>query len=306
MKKIKYQGGLTKLIASKIGEKNRGEFAKHIELELPSILKGMGKKDILIEIASFSSSRDFYEQVLSILSFLRYVGVPICWTVYSDGSHNDRQINLLTSNFAFVRVVKEDWVNTEKRKSLLKPELLAYKDHLLEYARNKPLGRKVFYYLNHPIKHPTLFLDSDVLFYTKASALQLILNEEAKGWYLPDAGWGCLDSRYLKNTGEQAYQLNGGVVLVNKEFENIKDGLEFLGSLNFEYEYFTDQNIFHILSRCNSFLPLDPRIFILNSEDQFDFSYVFPRDTMALRHYTGPVRHKMWQKKWKWHLSISN
>jgi hypothetical protein len=47
---------------------------------------------------------------------------------------------------------------------------------------------------------------------------------------------------------------------------------------------------------------LDPRQFIIDTEDQFDFSMKYHPGDMAMRHYTGPIRHKMWQKGWKWHF----
>ena len=60
----------------------------------------------------------------------------------------------------------------------------------------------------------------------------------------------------------------------------------------------------HILLIDNEFMPLDPRRFILDSGDQFDFSYLLPFDKIAIRHYTGPVRHKMWQAGWRNQLKI--
>ncbi|WP_026463751.1 hypothetical protein [Adhaeribacter aquaticus] len=305
MGKIKYQGGLTKLITSKIGNKNKLKFAEYIDKNLPHLGKSIGSKPVQMEVISFSSNKDFYDQILSILSYLRYLGKPISWTIYSDGSHTTQQINLLKSGFDFVEIKGQEWENVNKLPDNCKPALKLYEPQLLHYAKNVPLGKRLFYYLNHEIKYPTLFLDADILFYDKATVFDLILQEDVNGWFLPDDGWGCLDSRYIKTTPKQMYQVNGGFFLINKELANLTEGLEFLKSLNFEYEYFSDQNVFHILFRENGFMPLDPRIFILNSNDQFDFSYLYPKDQMAIRHYTGPVRHKMWQKDWNWQLSLS-
>ncbi len=304
MKKIKYQGGITKLIASKIAGKNKKKFATYIDQNLSSLVKELGNKFIQVDLVSFSSKKDFYEQVLSILSFFRYVGSPNSWIIYSDGSHTRKQINILESGFEFVKVKLWDWDNASKLPDNTKDVLLPYKNILFDYAKKMPLGRKLYYYLNHSVNMPTIFLDSDILFYQKSSILKIVLDEKVDGWYMLDPSWGCLDSRYKQKNSEQPYQLNGGFVIVNKELPNLIDGLEFLKSLNREYEYFTDQTIFHILSRCNDFRPLDPRIFIISTEDQFDFNYINKTDNIAVRHYTGPVRHKMWQKDWRWQLSI--
>jgi len=302
MRKLKYQGGLTKMILSELGKKNKKEFAIIINQNLNSLRHKLHGEPIQMAIVSFSCFNDFYEQTLSILSFLRYVGTPISWTLYSDGTHTSKQIQLLKSAFEFIEVKMTD---LEKLNNNCKEVLLPYIDHLLHYAKKQPLGKKLFFYLNHHLKSPTLFLDSDILFYNKASIFNLLLNDSVNGWYLPDTDGGCLDSRYKAKNWNGLYQVNSGFFLLNREMADLKEGLEFLKSLDLAYEYFSEQNTFHILFRCNSFMPLDPRIFILNNDDQFDFSYLYPKEKMAIRHYTGPVRHKMWQRDWKWQLSLS-
>jgi hypothetical protein len=301
MKKIKYQGGLTKLITSSIGRRNKTRFAKFIEQNLPSLRNKMEGQALQLDVVSFSSSKDLYEQVLSILSFLRYAGTPASWTIYSDGSHTANQIDLLNKGFEFIKIEIQEIVD----KTSLKPGLFPYKNELKHYAQMQPLGKKLFHYLNHRITKPTLFLDSDILFYNKAFEFDMILNSDVPGWYLPDKEWGCLDSRYKATYQKELNQVNSGFFLLNEELKDLKEGLEFLNNLDQQYEYFTEQSVFHILFKKNGLIPLDPSIFILDSEDQFDFSYLYPKEEIALRHYTGPVRHKMWQKGWKWQLSLS-
>lgn len=305
MRKLKFQGGLTKLITSKLGDKNKKRFAEYIAHNLIALRKNVVSEPIAIDVVSFSSKKDLCDQVLSILSFLRYAGEPLSWTLYSDGSHTREQIAHLEQSFSFLKVQQYDWDQASDIPCTLKETLIPYRSELFDYAKTKPLGKKAFYFLNHAIKHPTLFLDADILFYKKASVFKLILKEKVNGWFLPDPSWGCLDTRYKQQHSEELYQLNGGFVLMNHEPAHLSEALGFLKSLNYTYEYFTDQTIFHILSRYNNFMPLDPRTFILNSADQFDFSYLHPREKMAIRHYSGPVRHKMWQKDWKWQLSLS-
>lgn len=304
MGKVKYQGGITKLITTLTGKRNKKKFVEFINNNLESVIKQMSANLIDISLVSFSSNKDFYDQILSILSFLRYVGVPANWIIYSDGSHTSEQINLLTTGFEFVKVELPDVSNKDIVKLNTKESLLPFIEYLLDYAEKFPLGKKLYFYLNHSIEKPTLFLDSDILFYKNAPIINILLREEVNGWYIPDYEWSCLDSRYKAYNSEQLYQVNTGFFILKKELENIVKGLDFLKSLNFQYEYFSEQTTFHILFRDNSFMPLDPRRFVLNSGDQFNFSYLFSREKMAIRHYTGPVRHKMWQRDWKWHLSL--
>lgn len=308
MRKIKYQGGFTKHITSKIGKNNRKKF--NALINTPGKLAELCKKinelpDVNMDIVSFSSSDDFSEQTLSILSYIKYVGTPASWTIYSDGSHTSEQINLLETTIRFVKIKKIDLLNELEVSNNLKSTLMPWQNELLHYANNEAFGKKLFYYMNHPVKKQTLFLDSDILFYNKASVLIYQLNKEINGYFLPDIEWGTLDSRYLQKNTPQLYQVNGGFYIANKEISFINDALDYLKDLNGKYEYFSEQTAMHVLLLGNYFMPLDPRIFILNTDDQFDFSYLFFPEKIAIRHYTGPVRHKMWQKDWKWQLSIT-
>jgi hypothetical protein len=308
MKKFPGQGGLTKKTTIAIGKSNRKKFANEVALGLSKLVKQVcQKKPIAMEVASFSSFNDYQEQLLSILSFVRYVGIPIKWTLYSDGSHSQEQIEQLEHSFDFLKVVKGiNWSEIQSLKGLCKEDLEPYENYLIDYAKKFPLGKKLFYYLNHVIENPTLFIDSDILFYEHANVLELILTEkpQAKGWFMPDVGWGCLDSRYKVTNTEQVYQVNSGFIFANAAFEHLKESLEFFKTYDFTYEYFSEQTVYHHLLKDNEYMPLTPKIFILDSADQFDFSYLFTPKQMAVRHYTGPVRHKMWQKNYKWHLGL--
>jgi len=207
--------------------------------------------------------------------------------------------------FKFVQLVLIRLSDVTELPDLYDVRLTEFTKELLHYSKTKHLGKKVFFYLNHPITIPTIFLDSDILFYSGfKKGIKLISTEEANGWFLPDTNWGCLDSRYLATHEEQVYQVNGGFYIANKSIDNIEQALSFLRSLDFTYEYFTDQTIMHIYCKENKFSPLDSRMFIINTDDQFDFSYRFKPNEIAIRHYTGPVRHKMWQKSFRWHLGI--
>lgn len=307
MIKLPGQGGITKKIATALGKVNREKFTKKIEHKLSKLLEKVNrKKPIAMEVASFSSFNDYPEQLLSILSFVRYVGIPVKWTLYSDGSHTQQQINQLENSFNFVTIKSIDFAELSSIEGLCCDELKPYHKYILEYAQNHAFGKRLFYYLNHLIKSPTLFIDSDILFYENANVFEIMISEKPNmnGWFIPDAVWGCLDSRYKATYSEQTYQVNAGLMFVIKKFENYKKALDFYKVLDSKYEYFSEQTIINILLKENNFMPLPPKTFILNSGDQFDFSYLYKPKQMAVRHYTGPVRHKMWQKGYKWHLGL--
>jgi len=306
MRKIKGQGKLTKLFASKIAAYNKSVFTKYISKgeNLKHLCEGLNiNQSIHLQVVSFSSTYDFSEQVLSILSFIKYAGQPVSWTVYSDGTHSKTQISLLELSFSFIKVVCIENFESYIGKNI-NSALLPYKKELIAYAKVVPLGKRMFFYLNFDIAQPTLFIDSDIIFYEKAKFLKPLINENYNGWFLPDSDWGCLDSRYKSLQTPQPYQVNGGMFLINKNLKYLPTGMDFFCSLGNKYEYFSDQNVFHILLLANGFMPFDPRIFVLDSGDQFDIAYSHKVEEMAVRHYTGPVRHKMWQRDWKWHLSL--
>lgn len=307
MKKLPGQSGITKKITTTIATTNRTKFRKLVDDNLEVIIKDINcQKKIEMEVVSFSSNNDYSEQLLSILSFLRYVGKPITWTIYSDGSHTDKQKEQVSKEMDFVTIKNINWDEVISLEELCCDVLKPYQNYILDYANNHAFGKRLFYYLNHPINHPTLFIDSDVLFYEKANVFDVLINEEPKsnGWYMPDIGWGCLDSRYKASHSQQIYQVNAGLMFVLKKFDNYKRSLDFYKVLDFKYEYFSEQTIINILLKENSFMPLTPESFILDAGDQFDFSYLYNPKQMAVRHYTGPVRHKMWQKNYKWHLGL--
>lgn len=309
MRKLPGQGGITKKITTAIGKSNRAKFLKQVESNFSNLLVKINPKEsITMEVVSFSSFNDFPEQLMSILSFVKYIGIPLKWTIYSDGSHTETQRKQITSRFDFVTIESFDWEGVTTIEELCCNDLKPYHKYILDYARNHAFGKRLFYYLNHPLNHPTLFIDSDVLFYEKANVFEILIKEDPKanGWYMPDNVWGCLDSRYVAIHSEQMYQVNAGLMFVLKRFDNYKKSLDFYKVLDCKYEYFSEQTIINILLKENSFMPLTPKTFILDSGDQFDFSYLYHPKQMAVRHYTGPVRHKMWQKDYKWHLGLKN
>jgi hypothetical protein len=307
MSTIKGQGTVIKALATKAAARNKQRFLTYINEKgnLQQLSESL-TNGVLIDtqVVSFSSSYDFGEQTLSVLSFVKYVGTPIAWTVYSDGTHTTQQITLIESCFPFLKVIEIEF-NDFYIQQHIKPILLPYKDDFINYANSFPLGKKLFLYLNFPIHNSTFFLDSDVLFYAKSSCLSDLIKEDVNGWFLPDAEWGNLDQRYVEKTAPQHYQVNSGLFLVNKEINEFTEALSFFQQLKQQYHYFSEQSVIHILLLSNNFMPFDPRIFVLNSGDQFDFSYMYEKDAIASRHYTGPVRHKMWQRDWKWHLSLA-
>lgn len=289
-KKLKYQGGITKLLCMKLAEWNKKRFRKDIlkSNRLPAF-----KIDkVNFDMISFSGAASFEDQFLSIYSFVYYAGIPLSWTIYSDKSYNKEHKDIFRTKFPFVSII--DW-------------------DIYDYSGNKLLGdylsvchlaKKLNVITSHNYQRQTLYLDSDIVFYKNISTY---LNSKLldKGfWYASDTMWGNV-SKHFSIERESIYPLNSGLLILNNEF-NMELIFRYLESLKGEYQYFSEQLSFEYAFRKQSGKILDPRQFIIDTGDQFDFSSKYIPDTMAMRHYTGPVRHKLWQYGWHWHFRNNN
>lgn len=286
-KKIKYQGGITKMICQKRAERNKKSFRKGLAaIDISSLAN---TKQVDFEIISFSGAASFEDQVLSIFSFLVYAGVPAKWIIYSDKSYTEEQKQVFKSKFPFVSIVDWDVFDIVKESKTLS-----------DYLKECHLGKKLNVIMGHPYNGQTIYLDSDILCYSNISSY-LSSGLLSKGlWYAPDPMWGDV-AGYFEIKRESIYPLNSGFLILNDKF-NTGDILEYFESLEGKYHYFSEQSSFEYAFRKQNANMLDPRQFVIDSSDQFDFSTKYYPDSMAMRHYTTPVRHKIWQNGWKWHL----
>jgi hypothetical protein len=284
-RKIKYQGGITKALCQKQAERNKAIFSKNVQAI--DISKNVKPNLVDFDVISFSGSAGFEDQVLSIYSFIVYAGTPLRWTIYSDGSYNDEQKQLFKKQFAFADIVEWDVYPHVQNNSLLGDYHLAKKLNVI---------------IGHPYKQQTIYVDSDVVFY-KNIAQYLNSGLLSNGlWYAPDTMWGNVDG-YFKNKVSSIYPLNSGQMILNSSLKS-DDIYEYLEGLNGNYHYFSEQSSFEYAFRKQNANLFDPRQFIIDTSDQFDFGMSYYPDNIAMRHYTTPVRHKIWQKGWKWHLGI--
>jgi hypothetical protein len=248
------------------------------------------------DLVSFSGTRDLAEQCLSILSFTSWMGPPRRWTIYSDGTHEPWQKEALQRLGRFV-----DFHEWDHRVGQMEPSA----QFVREYARHPvqhAMGKRLCAYSTHPLEAPTLFLDSDIAFYAKARDLLRAAMAERPHWFLPDVDWGCLDSRYMKEHSRAMYQMNGGFYLISPGF-SWHPVIEALRSYSPDFEYFSDQTSYHIGFLSQGAFPFDPRRFIIDTSDQFSFGTPYLPGEIAMRHYTGPVRHKLWLYGWPWHTN---
>ncbi|MDB5119075.1 MAG: hypothetical protein JWN56_293 [Sphingobacteriales bacterium] len=290
MKKLKYQGGLTKLLCQQRASWYKKQFFKNILSHKSAY--SPNSTNIDFEIISFSGSASFEDQLLSIYSFVFYAGEPIKWTIYSDKTYTDVQKEIILKKFLFVTIVDWDVYDYFRDNKFLN-----------DYATVSALAKKINIILGHSYKHQTVYVDSDIVFY-KNIRNYLTANVLNKGlWYVPDT-LGDVEN-YFSTERESIYPLNSGLLILNSDFDSA-DIFTYLQSLKGNYGYFSEQSSFEFAFRKQGANLLDPRQFIIDTEDQFDFEVKYDPETIAMRHYTGPVRHKMWQNGWKWHFKSMN
>jgi hypothetical protein len=251
---------------------------------LPSIASRCIANDVEVpfNVFAYSGERMLPEQVASIRSFLTYVGRPKRFTVVSDGTLSDRSIGILKSLDPAVSISgSERWL-LENLPTKIYP-----------YLTTHPTGKQLALAMSLPVDGPTLYVDSDVLFFHGAKDLiRLAESGAAPAFYLADCRLSA-DQRLFRGEAEKARPVNAGVLLFFEKLDwalAIRRFLKLQGSPDF----FTNQTMTHLTMHANSALPLDERKYVLQLDDQFIYPDHYASRDLALRHYVNPVRHKFW------------
>jgi len=186
-------GRTLKYLSTSIAQRHRKTFLKKFRYEWLNEIK----KQINIQVISFSGKKQFADQLYSLTSFYRNVGRPISWNIYSDGSYTSSEIEI----FSLIRGVKVSDVNIKKSNI---PE---------NYFKKYPTLLKVEILKQFQSHSDTIvFSDSDILFYPKFSEFLDIFQEA--NWYLVDEGTGYFEPGYKLPQGQQP--LNLGLLVLNK------------------------------------------------------------------------------------------
>lgn len=284
--RIRGQGRLKKYIAKKISKYSRKNFLK-------KVLKGKlfdsqnEYPHFNARIFSFSGYNYYNEQLYSILKFLSTVGKPTEWIVVNDGTFKSEQIEQL-QRFSFVKVVNFDWIEN--------PNF-----HLLKEFSKKHVWAKIFYSylcLLDDLMQTTIYLEADVLVFQKFNYYLPLFKEN--NWYLPDTG-PHFDQYFLDAGKVQMFDVNNGFAIYNQ-----RPDIDILYNYLVEsfkenrFEYFTPQSAMQLMIEKDKHARfLDPRYFVVSCSDHFKVGIDYNESNLALRHFVGPVRHKMWQYSWK-------
>ncbi|WP_055074525.1 hypothetical protein [Pseudanabaena sp. 'Roaring Creek'] len=241
------------------------------------------ERQVPIKVYALSCERDLPEQVASLRSFLRYVGIPKVFTIMSDGSYTEESIKLLRRIHPCVDV-----------QLLTKFQREDLPQSVYEYASQQAMGKKLAALMSIPIDGATLYTDSDILFFQGASHLaELATSEGSATYYLPDCK-NSLDKRLIYEDVEQQEPINAGFILFKKALD-WQEPVQRLAKLPELPNYFSEQTIVNLTIKSNRGIALDRDKYVMNVDDQFVYPDRFVTKQTAMRHYVSDIRHKFWQ-----------
>ena len=238
-------------------------------------------RELSCRVVTFSCERDLPEQVASLRSVLRWGGRPQEVVVVSDGTHTAASRALLEQVDPCVRVAHwQDHVREE-----LPPAVR-------RYAESSAMGKKLAVELSLPHDAVLAYVDADVLLRPAAgAALPAALASGVPG-YLLDPEDVYLDRRLLHD-GEQAEPLNAGFLVLPGALD-WTEPLARLARLDGEPDFHTEQTLVHLAVRAAGGRPLDPARWVVATDDMPLWRDRHRGCEVVLRHYTSPVRHKLW------------
>ena len=238
-------------------------------------------RNVGIGVFAYSNEEMMPEQVVSIRSFLKFVGRPKSFTVFSDGTHTDESVHLLEQIDPVVKI----------QRSVAIPDQLPEK--ISTYLTTHPTGKQLALIISLPASGPTLYIDSDVLFFPGASDLvSRAATHDAPAYYLCDCQFSG-DERLIVDSPEKREPVNVGFLLLFQRLDWAL-GLERLLQLKGEPNFFTNQTIAHLTMHLNGAKPLDPKRYVLQIDDQTIYRDRYAGAAIAMRHYVNNVRHKFW------------
>ena len=289
---LRFVAGEVKARIRRFQSKNRIEEMRRLfDATLPSDYVYDASPIKLEKLYVFSLCQDgaIPEQKLSILSFLRHVGVPAKWSVVSDGSINEAQAESLRSIHPVVNVL--NW------RTFLCEENRVCFESLSKYT---VFAKKFALMSNLPDLGAVVYVDTDILFFEGAQDFRELLSDLGdKSYYQKDL-LGCLDPSFLTKSELEAPPLNAGFLVQGKRL----DWSVPIARLNTTLSQLTplrtigdlgvlEQSASHLAHYLAGSIPLGEK-YALQVSDRFDQEDRFSGPKFVMRHYVRPVRDKMW------------
>lgn len=242
------------------------------------------RPELPVHFYGFSSHGDLPEQVACLRSLYANAGVPSQITIVSDGSHTPEDLALLNRLPYPPKVVPFA--------QFVSPDL---PPAVMRYAAQHPLGKKLAVLLSLPVDGPSLYSDSDILYFAGAEDLRHQLAEpNSAGAFLPDC-YPSFDARLLRAETEKLNPVNAGFFFLNRPVD-WSAALERFNNLPGDVMHFTEQTVIHLGLQAAGARALPAEKYVLANDDQWLWRDLHAGPQVALRHYISSFRHKFWLK----------
>jgi hypothetical protein len=165
---------------------------------------------------------------------------------------------------------------------------------VFDYLRTQSMGKKLGMILSIPIQsgETSIYTDSDICFFPGAIALRELMSfNDQQSYFLPDRD-PAFDARLLQ-VGEGKNPVNGGF-LIFKSPPDWQLAMQRFLALTEPPNYFTEQTMMHLTLHQMGAKALPKTQYIMERDDEFQWRDRYASQSIVLRHYVTPVRHKFW------------
>ena len=244
-----------------------------------------------VHVYSFSGQKQLPEQILSMLSFFRHLGMPGKWTVVSDGELAANNWDLLKAVCPVLEKAEwRDFINAENRECV---DI---------YSRVNPMGKKLAIVTSLPYSPTTLYMDTDVLFFQGAAQFRELLQNANSNYFVRDMD-GALINPLVNSDEEKLPPLNGGVLVQAKPISWVEP-LDRLKNLfrdqpdvlkNRLVAHLLEQSVLHSGYHSSGAQALDSSRYIIKVDDTYKWRDDYVGSETVLRHYVANSRLKFWR-----------
>jgi hypothetical protein len=236
-----------------------------------------------LSVTTFAQEIDVPELVVSIRSFLMYVGVPREFVVISDGT-------ITEESRAVIQAILPSTVSVQSIDEYAGPSL---PEPVRAFMAKSPWGTKLASIMTMADRAPGLYVDSDVMCFPHASELRMLCEGEVPLFMLDVAPH--LDQRMLPDQSleDVAAPVNAGMLFAPKPLDWTLS-LSRLGLLHDEEPSgYTEQTAVHLAFHRAGGQPFPPDRYIVSPLRMRPLRRIGSRNLCA-RHYTRPQRGLFW------------
>lgn len=242
------------------------------------------------EVVTMLGHSSLPDAVLAFQSMFRYAGVPERTTLISDGTLSPGSVKLLERVLAPAKVTS--------LQAVLSPSLPGVVAKRIDESW---MVAKQAILMSFPQDRPTLFLDTDIVFFPAAERLASDLEELGdRPAFMCDAK-PSFDERLFRTDDPREPPLNSGLLYLPVPIDWTKSVARF-GQLPCRSPLaFTDQTMSHLAFHQAGALPMDQGRYVLQIDDQFQYRDSYAnKPGIVCRHYVSSIRHKMWMLQDRW------